>query len=664
MTRCFAVSLLALLLGAGAGRAADSLAAPARTLFVLSVGIDDYSPYPLAMAAADARAIAQVFPQVSGRAFGHVETTLLINQDATLPGIRDAVRRIARQADPADTFLFHFSGMGRTVATGTGRPQSCLLTYAKSESPDEESQVRAGSLLTAAVLKDLCVEVPCKHEVVVIDACWEQVGDFSTALAKRNRSLGDLGSRCLTVLSAGPIAFDVPKLHHGALTGALLEGLQGADLAGPADGRVTLGALTDYVLSRVPSLTGARQHPHVLSEGEQRNLALAQREEVSGEDKRAPGNEAKPPQLRITSPEATRGRATVASASVLLRGQAIAETGVDRVTVNGLKVRVDDNGEFVAEVSLDPGENEVTVKATDTRGMVMVSKLHITRGEGVPTPAPIAPGHSYALVIGADEYGDAWPRLGNPIFDAETLAGILKDRYGFEVTLLKNPGKKGIEAALRAAARRPYEKQDQFLLFFAGHGYQDPDTLLRYIVPSDAKSLEGDRECDSFIPLSCLRDTLDNLRCRHVMLVLDSCFGGTFDSRIAVPSGDQAMGFRVVLTSASSYRSLDPGAFVERKLALRTRQYITSGGRDYVPDGRPGAHSPFAAKLVEALESSPEDGVLTFYHVADAVAKVDPLPFYDNFGRYDPGSTFLFISKELKADASRWPTAERIAWAY
>jgi len=117
--------------------------------------------------------------------------------------------------------------------------------------------------------------------------------------------------------------------------------------------------------------------------------------------------------------------------------------------------------------------------------------------------------------------------------------------------------------------------------------------------------------------------------------VLDVCFGGTFDPLIAA-----------VRDRGGSYAGIDDATFIARKMRYRTRRYVTSGGKEYVSDGVPGRHSPFARKLLEALRSGGgEDGILTLNEIHKYLERVAPEPRGGEFGSNEPGSDFLFISK-------------------
>ncbi|MBZ4171027.1 hypothetical protein JYG45_24325, partial [Escherichia fergusonii] len=74
--------------------------------------------------------------------------------------------------------------------------------------------------------------------------------------------------------------------------------------------------------------------------------------------------------------------------------------------------------------------------------------------------------------------------------------------------------------------------------------------------------------------------------------------------------------------------------------------YLTSGGKEYVPDGRPGQHSPFARKFLEALSTyGGADRILTYKEILGVVESVIPEPRYGEFGDNQPGSDFIFIGR-------------------
>ncbi|MCP4111971.1 MAG: caspase family protein, partial [Desulfobacteraceae bacterium] len=81
-------------------------------------------------------------------------------------------------------------------------------------------------------------------------------------------------------------------------------------------------------------------------------------------------------------------------------------------------------------------------------------------------------GAYHALIIGIDDYKDTKiPDLSSARKDAEAVAALLRNRYGFQTeTLLdRQASKKAIFNALRSLATST-EENDSVLIYFAGHG--------------------------------------------------------------------------------------------------------------------------------------------------------------------------------------------------
>lgn len=240
------------------------------------------------------------------------------------------------------------------------------------------------------------------------------------------------------------------------------------------------------------------------------------------------------------------------------------------------------------------------------------------------------PGKNYALLFATNDY-ENYPDLQNPLNDARTIAKELKASYSFEAEVVENPTMEEILTKLREYAQKSYNPKDQFFIFIAGHGKYDEVFKEGYLVMKESK--HEDENKTTLLSHSNLRTIINNIPCDHIFLTMDVCFGGTFDPHIASRGTDV-------------YNNITKSEFIERKLALKTRLYLTSGGKEYVPDGRPGEHSPFARKFLEALRSyGGEDGILTTSEILSYIEKVVPQPRTGEFGKNEPGSDFIFIAK-------------------
>jgi len=178
---------------------------------------------------------------------------------------------------------------------------------------------------------------------------------------------------------------------------------------------------------------------------------------------------------------------------------------------------------------------------------------------------------------------------------------------------------------------------DELFIFFAGHGGYSRLANDGYLVTKDSRSSTEDRHYTSCISQSDLRNIIQNIPCKHILAVLDACFAGTFDPRISegAKRGNE-----------DEYAGISREKTIERALKYKSRLFITSGGETYVPDGRPGMHSPFARKFLEALRSlGGKDGILTFGKIKEAISRVDPEPRAGDFGSNEPGGDFIFVAK-------------------
>lgn len=241
----------------------------------------------------------------------------------------------------------------------------------------------------------------------------------------------------------------------------------------------------------------------------------------------------------------------------------------------------------------------------------------------------------YALLFAIDEYDDdKWKDLTNPINDARAIAFELEESYGFNVELIENFTQDEVILKLREYAEKSYDEYDQLLIFFAGHGQFDELLGQGYIVSKNSRM--NDIAKSSYISHAVLRNAIDNIPNQHILLTMDVCFGGTFDPIIA-RSGSRG--------GEDMYKEIETNEFINRKLRYKTRKYITSGGKQYVPDGRPGMHSPFANKFLEALRSyGGRDNIITLPELYGWLEKINPEPRVGGFGTNEAGSDFVFVS--------------------
>jgi uncharacterized caspase-like protein len=222
------------------------------------------------------------------------------------------------------------------------------------------------------------------------------------------------------------------------------------------------------------------------------------------------------------------------------------------------------------------------------------------RGAALEASAPAAPvGRYLALVIGNERYSQ-FTALKTPMADAQAIATLLKNDYGFATTVLNNATRYQIVSAL-SQLRREATENDSVLIYYAGHGYLDETTSRGYWLPVDA---ERDNVAN-WLSTSDITDVLAGLQARHALILADSCFSGT-------------------LLRSDPTVALDERQSMLRKLATRrSRSIMTSGGLEPVTDNGGGKHSIFAAALLRALRDNRQllEAGRLFMQIRDRVSR-------------------------------------------
>lgn len=291
-----------------------------------------------------------------------------------------------------------------------------------------------------------------------------------------------------------------------------------------------------------------------------------------------------------------QGRIPVAIPSgrpMQLTGRVIASAGLRSLTVNGGPAVVDEQNTFTIPLHSSLGSTRgipVDIVAIDRQDKHSTMKLLVDSGtvvaseEGVVT-RPSSFGQYHALVIGNDHYRQ-WMPLSTAIADATAVAKLLKERYGFHVTVLKDSTRKEILKTLNDY-RKTLSDRDNLLVYYAGHGFLEPSIDRGYWIP-----IEGDLQDNSeWIEFPAVTDLLELIPARQVLIVADSCFAGKLTrSAMARISPDVQGQERQTLLSTVAEK--------------RIRTTLTSGGAQPVLDDGGSGHSIFAEALLGTLSDN------------------------------------------------------------
>jgi uncharacterized caspase-like protein len=326
-------------------------------------------------------------------------------------------------------------------------------------------------------------------------------------------------------------------------------------------------------------------------------------------------------------------------------GQVLAPAGLLQLKVNDRAVTANESGVFRAPVALGERPAPVSIVAIDNQGgrtvveFTLVPDVAAGPAPGATGPVAAAPpaapsrpridfGRFHALVIGIDAYRQIRP-LDTAVGDATAVAKLLRERYGYDVTLLTNATREQIVVALDRL-RAKLTDRDNLLIYYAGHGVLDKDAGRGYWLPVDARP-DTRAQWLSNIEVT---DTLKAMSAKHVLVVADSCYAGSLlreDRGIALVTGSER------------------DVFLTRIAQKRSRTVLSSGGVEPVLDAGGGRHSVFAKAFLEALEENRDvlDGQGLFARIRRPVVLNSPqTPEYSDIrlAGHD-GGDFLFVRR-------------------
>jgi hypothetical protein len=336
-----------------------------------------------------------------------------------------------------------------------------------------------------------------------------------------------------------------------------------------------------------------------------------------------------PPLIKIISPLLTEKEKKVKSdkPEITVIGKITDnESGINRIFINSEKFKLTEDGLFAQNISLEKGENKISVIAIDNNDNYSEESLiveYIPESDIITSQLNVS-GKYYAILIGIDKYDDpSLTDLDNPVKDAENLYKVLISSYYFDednVMLLKNAKRADITNALDMMAEK-LTKNDNLLIFYAGHGWWDQKANIGYWLPNDAKL---SRKAEWFRN-STLCDYLKEINSRHTLLIADACFGGAIFKTRSV--------------------SMEAPKAIQMLYDLPSRKAMTSGTLTEVPD-----RSTFVKYLIERLEKNEDkyiasEQLFSSFRIA-VINNSDVIPQYGEIKNVgDEGGDFIFIKK-------------------
>ncbi len=274
-----------------------------------------------------------------------------------------------------------------------------------------------------------------------------------------------------------------------------------------------------------------------------------------------------------------------------------------------------------------------TMGQINTRGVKVDS-------ENAPNP-DLQYANKYAILIGIDSYDSksGFSPLNYAANDAIALKNLLIQKCGFpaknvKILINKEASREKILNALDDYSKEGISENSQLLVFFAGHGTttgRNSNKRRGFLVPVD-----GDEEklVSTAISMEELRNQSESFKSKHVLFLVDACYGGLAQSREGKGQFSKA--------------------FIKNVWSQKGSEIITAGSADEtVLEAAEWQHSAFTKVLLDGIEKEEadtnNDGVLVTSELYGYIQQRVPYYAQQKGGKQTPqldkftveGGTFL-----------------------
>jgi uncharacterized caspase-like protein len=235
---------------------------------------------PLRYADADARSFYEFLKSPQGGAFPTSNMKLLLNKEATLANITEAINVFLAKAIEDDIVIIYFAGHGAPDPNNV--KNMFLLTY-----DTDPSKMASSGYLMDDMKRAMERFIKARNVLVFTDACHSAgvTGEYATrgkqddAIVNRyliNLAQSDNSTLIFTASEAAETSQESKNWGggHGIFTWSMLEGMKG-DADENKDGIITIGELIDYTQQKVKRETNSQQHPDKSSSKFDRNLPIS-----------------------------------------------------------------------------------------------------------------------------------------------------------------------------------------------------------------------------------------------------------------------------------------------------------------------------------------------------------------------------------------------------
>ena len=220
-------------------------------VYVLAVGISKYqnAKFNLDFAHLDAASFAVAWTTQSGKLYSDVKTKVIVNEEASLAGIRSGFDWLGANVSPQDVAVLF------VAAHGMGEPSKGYFIASHELDADRLSN----TAISDRELISLAENLKSRHTLVFLDTCHAggiEGGKKHSAESLRELVSDEVGAIMFGACKPRESSIEDPQLRHGIFTEAILEIFAdpSKDLP-PADGLLSIDELVFPLGRRVADLT-------------------------------------------------------------------------------------------------------------------------------------------------------------------------------------------------------------------------------------------------------------------------------------------------------------------------------------------------------------------------------------------------------------------------
>ncbi len=225
------------------------------SLHLLSIGISNYKDQNLSLRYADrdAQDFADAWESQLGPVYQNVDTTLLLNEEATADRIQAAMQNLAEKAGERDIAVIFISAHGI---------RNRQLDYYLATHEIDPEKLDETALHFSAV-SQLLETLPCKV-LLFVDTCHAAGITGAKAIVRDplyELTSDEYGAIVFSSSLSREISREDDAWQHGAFTKAILDTFASPDADLNTDGFLSLTEMEQSVCDRVEEMTGGEQHP-------------------------------------------------------------------------------------------------------------------------------------------------------------------------------------------------------------------------------------------------------------------------------------------------------------------------------------------------------------------------------------------------------------------